>query len=296
MERIKLISDLSLGDHVVMLAAIESLHLQYPKQYITGVKIPQMELYKGHPAISPGPNGKDIKLHYPDVHKSNQVANSFLDGYCHYLGKELGVELQPQVNHSHLYLDEKEKKKFSGEKYWIVVSSHKMDFTTKCLSQKYLQEVVDHFIGKVKFVQPVKENDKNTINYPLNNVRIISKLNVRDMMSLVYNCEGVICQVTSWHHLAGSFEKPCICIGGNREPSSWVMQYPNQHYLHSAGCKLKCCLQKSCWKSRVIKLNNGSQQDMSLCENPCFYDNQWLASCILQIRPSTIIDTLERLI
>ncbi len=292
LERITIKSGLSLGDHIVMLMAIESLHIQFPKQYITATDIPQKDLYNNHPAISKSKVGDVIEMHYPLVHKSNQISNNFADGYCDYLGGQLGIPLKLQVNHAHLYLSEQEKNKYKGQKYWVIVCGGKNDFTAKHLSQGILQEVVDHFIGRINFVQPVKMEHTH---YPLQNVKMLSKLGIRDLLSLIYNCEGVICPVTAHQHIAGVFSKPCICIGGGREPVSWVQPYPAQHYIHSLGT-LSCCKEKACWKSRVIKLEDGDKQDNSLCEKPVFYKDQWIPTCLARIKAKEITSVIERIV
>ena len=291
MRRIILKSKLCIGDHLVMEMALRSLHIQFPKQYITAIDIPQKELFNNHPLISGSNTGDIIEMHYTQVNRSNQVANSFADGYCIYLGEQLGIDLKLQTNKPNVYLTDLEKKKYKElGKYWIIVCGGKMDYTAKHLPQGYLQKIVDHFIGDISFVQPIK---KEHMHYPLKNVRTISNMNTRDLLSLVFNCEGVICPVTSFQHIAGALEKKCICIGGGREPASWVQQYQYQHYLHSIGT-LSCC-KKGCWKSRVVKLGDNNKQDDSLCEKPVFLDEQWVPTCLARIKPEEIISLINRI-
>jgi ADP-heptose:LPS heptosyltransferase len=272
--------------------ALHSLHMQFPKQYITAIDIPQKDLFDFHPLISRSNSGDVIEMQYPLVHKSNQIANSFVAGYIDYLGQKLDIPLKLQVNKPHLYLNEEEKKKYKElGKYWVAVCGGKSDYITKILPHGHLQDVVNHFIGKIQFVQPIK---KEHIHYPLKNVKVISKLSTRDLLSLIYNSEGVVCPVTAHQHIAAAFDKPCICIGGGREPVSWVMQYKFQYYLHSVGT-LSCCKDKGCWKSRVIKINDNQKHDNSLCEFPTFYDDQWVSKCLTQIKPIEIISLMERI-
>jgi ADP-heptose:LPS heptosyltransferase len=292
MERITFKSELALGDHIVLLQVIESLHIQFPKKYITGLQIPQKELWRNHPAISAiSKEARIITTHYPLVQKSNQIANTFADAYANYIGEQLNIPLTIQNNHANLYLTDAEKKKYKNiGKYWVVVCGGKADFTAKHLPRGHLQKVVDHWVGRITFVQPIKLEH---IHYPLENVWKISDLNTRDLLSLVYNCEGVICPVTCFQHLAGAFGKPCICIGGGREPSTYIQPYPKQTYLHTVGM-LSCCKEKACWKSRVVKLNDGREQDQSLCDKPIYFADQHIPACLGRITGDEIINIMER--
>jgi len=277
--------------------AIQSLHYQFPNEYEIYVDIPQKEIFENNPFIknSPFESGEVIEMNYPLIHRSGRIAYCFAESYVQYIGEKLNIPLRLQCNKCDIFLTGEEQKKYSNFKpYWVVVCSSKQDYTTKCLSQGILNKVVDKLIGKVRFIQPVKV-DNSTDNYMLKNVKVISNLTIRDMFSLVYNSSGVICPVTCWHHIAGSFDKNCICIGGNREPLWWVQQYKHQHYLHTAGANLECC-NLPCWKSRIIKLGDNSDNDKSLCDNPIFYEDQWLPECLIKIKPETIVDTIERLL
>ena len=112
MRRLVLKSNLCFGDHCVMEMSLHSLHLQFPKEYITAVDIGQKDLFNNHPFISKSITGDVIEMHYNLVHKSNQIANSFADGYVNHLAEALDIPLKLQVNRPHLYLNETEKKKY----------------------------------------------------------------------------------------------------------------------------------------------------------------------------------------
>jgi hypothetical protein len=290
LKKIILKSGLCIGDHLIMGMAIQSLHYQLPKEYETYVDIPQKEIFENNPFIKNAPpfeSGEVIKMNYPLIHRSGRISYCFAESYVQYLGEKLNIPLRLQCNKCDLFLTDEEKNKYTNFKpYWIVVSGGKNDYTAKHLSQGILNEVIDNYSGYINFVQPVN----NDTHYILKNTKVISNMTIRDMFSLVYNSSGVICPVTSWQHIAGSFDKTCVCIAGAREPQWWIQPYKQQHLLHSVG-SLSCC-KDPCWKSKVLKEN---EKD-SYCVNPVFLSDQWIPQCIARIKSKEIISLMDRII
>jgi len=285
---INLKTELPPGDCLTLTAAIYSLHKQFPNLYKTSVETKHNEVFKNNPNISKKDETYvDIEANYPSVHRCNQVSSCFINGYTEDLATQLEIPLKLQTNRPHLYLTDEEKNKYQDEKpYWVIISGGKSDFTCKHLPQDYLQQVVNNQIHKTKFIQPIRSTD---INYPLENVKRLLNISLRETFSCIYNCEGCIGPVTLWQHIAAAFEKPYICVAGGREPATWI-QYPNQHTLHTIGT-MDCC-KEACWKSRVMPLMN-DKHDKSLCENPIFYEQQWVPKCLLKITPNQITNTME---
>jgi len=97
--------------------------------------------------------------------------------------------------------------------------------------------------------------------------------------------------ITFLQHLCAAFEKPYVALLGGREPVSWV-QYPLQTTLHTMG-KLSCCRTKACWRSRVVRLNDGGEQDSSLCEQPVTTFARPVGRCMAIIKPVEAIRAIE---
>ncbi|HZL37870.1 MAG TPA: hypothetical protein VFC78_21310 [Tepidisphaeraceae bacterium] len=91
--------------------------------------------------------------------------------------------------------------------------------------------------------------------------------------------------------LCAAFEKPYVALLGGREPVSWV-QYPLQTTLHTMG-KLSCCRTKACWRSRVVRLNDGCEQDASLCEQSVLQFSRPVGRCMAIIKPVEMIRAIE---
>src|SRR5665213_3767091 len=159
--RIILKCHLSPGDLCTLTAAIHSLHDACPGHYLTDVRTSCDELFLHNPRITRLAEGRaeSIELHYDLIHRCDSAPIPFLRGYCDDLGRRLGIALELSTNRPHIYLaeDEKQARPFAdlglpGE-YWLVNAGVKSDFTLKQWPVEYYQEVVDHFRGKVSFVQ-----------------------------------------------------------------------------------------------------------------------------------------------
>ncbi|RYF45454.1 MAG: ADP-heptose--LPS heptosyltransferase, partial [Cytophagaceae bacterium] len=188
-----------------------------------------------------------------------------------------------------------------GTRFWIIVAGGKMDFTAKWWDPARAQAVVNHFKGRLQFVQcgAVESTHQHT---SLNNViDLVGKTNLRQMVRLMYHSDGVICPVTMFMHLAAAVEtkaqrplnRPCIVIAGGREPAQWEA-YPHHAYLHTMGM-LPCCDNGGCWKSRVSPLGDGDEKDKSLCLRPIRRPNGViLPQCLEMIRVNDVIQSMEK--
>ncbi|GMV98626.1 MAG: hypothetical protein AMXMBFR83_29750 [Phycisphaerae bacterium] len=82
-----------------------------------------------------------------------------------------------------------------------------------------------------------------------------------------------------------------MALLGGREPVTWT-QYPLQTTLHTLG-KLPCCRTRSCWRSRAVALNDGSDKHGSLCEFPVLGMERPVGKCMALIKPAEVIRAIE---
>jgi hypothetical protein len=298
--QIVLQTHLSPGDICTLTAAIESLHISYPGQFITDVRTSCDELFHHNPRITKLADGAGelIEMHYTDlINCSDAVPHAFIRGYCLDLGKKLGVPLELCTNRPHLFLsyDERSINPIGSHtaagpaQYWILTAGIKRDFTLKQWPVEYYQEVVDHFRGKIQFVQiGSAEHDHPTLDGVIN---LVGQTNTRELIRLVYHAQGGLGPITFLQHLCAAFEKPYMALLGGREPVTWT-QYPLQTTFHTLG-KLPCCRTKACWRSRVIRLNDGSEQDASLCDSPVMNLQRPVGKCMTIIKSSEVIRAIE---
>jgi len=153
--------------------------------------------------------------------------------------------------------------------FWIIVAGGKRDYTIKWWDHARWQRVVDHFQGRILFVQVGEERH---VHAPLRGVLDLrGKTKLRQLVRLVYHAQGVVCPVTLLMHLAAAVEvkggrpknRPCVVVNGGREPVHWEA-YPHHQFVHTIGA-LPCCEHGGCWKSRTVPLGDGDKKDESLC-------------------------------
>ena len=154
--------------------------------------------------------------------------------------------------------------------YWIIAAGGKTDITIKWWATERWQAVVDHFRGRILFVQIGANGDHHP---PLRSVLDLrGKTDVRQLVRLVHHSAGVLCPVTGVMHLAAAVpvregrppNRACVVVAGGREPAQWEA-YPHHQFLHTLGA-LKCCDNGGCWKSRTVPLHDGdTARDKSLC-------------------------------
>lgn len=270
----------------MLTAAVRDLHRAAPGRFITDIRTPHPSLWENNRYLTPlGEREADVvECHYPLIHRANSGPWHFIHGFQQYLNEQLGVRMQPTEfkGDIHLSLSEKAKKSQVEESlgcpvpFWIVVSGGKHDFTAKWWDPARMQAVVDHFRGRVLFVQVGEAAHHHPALHGVLDLR--GKTTLRQFVVLMYHAQGVICPVTLAMHLAAAVEtrrrcaayprgmpkqRPCVVIAGGREPAQWEA-YPFHQYIHTIGA-LDCCATGGCWKSRVVALRDGDEKDRSLC-------------------------------
>lgn len=278
-------TDQFLGDVVAMTAAVWSLHRSHPGEYTTAVDSRWPEVFTHNPDVVPVTSDSvEVRMHYPAIHRANQRGIHFMQGWCEFLGMALGTNVPLLTNRPHIYFMELQP---PVEDFWLVCSGGKRDMTNKRWG--CYQEVVYQLKGKVSFVQVGAEED----DHPRLNGAIdaVGKTSLRELFDYARRARGILCGVSLLMHLAAALEKPCVCIAGGREPVQWNT-YPRQQLVHTVGA-LSCCRSGGCWKSRVVKLNDGAEQDKSLCENPTL-DDEPVGKCMALIRPAEVTELVLR--
>jgi ADP-heptose:LPS heptosyltransferase len=312
-EKICLRSGLSLGDIVNLTATLESLHRQFPGKYETAISSTCDAIWQHNPSVTHIvpfqvkeedtvlPEGyRLVNCHYPTVNQSNQRSVTFFDGYRDHLAKTLNIPLEMQVNRPYIYLSEEEKSWVSmieehftkcKTRFWLVSAGSKNDYTVK--QWPYYQQVVDHFSGRVQFVQIGQSRD---MHVPLKGViNLIDQTDVRQLIRLVSHAEGGFGPITALAHLCAAFNKAYVCIGGGREPAMWMNNHHTTHLLHAG--PMRCMGQHGCWLSRVVPLNDGDKKDQELCRNPVFVNHPYpVAKCMSLITPQEVCLTIDRIL
>jgi ADP-heptose:LPS heptosyltransferase len=238
------------GDVLMLTAAVRDLHRAYPGRFRTAVESSCPELWFHNPNVVTqnrlGTPDRLIRCEYPLVHESNRRPFHFLHGFVQDLEKKLDLRIPVTEFKGDVHLSDEERRVPSsagavgwGGKYWIVVAGGKFDFTTKWWNPDWFQEVIDHFQGRIRFVQCGESSHRHP---PLRHVLdLVGQTTLREFIRLVYWADGVICPVTFAMHLAAAVPgrasarlKPCIVIAGGREPPHWET-YPAISFCTRSG-------------------------------------------------------------
>ena len=234
-ERLILKCFLSPGDIVMLTAAVRDLHQAHPGLYITDVRTSAPQLWENNPLITPldenDPTVRTIDMHYPLIHQSNTRPYHFIHGFVQYLEEHFDVRIPVTEFKGDIDLSEEEKSWMSqveetgfGGRFWIVMAGGKYDFTAKWWNPQFYQQVVDHFVGRIQFVQC---GERDHWHLPLKNViNLVGETDIRQFVRLMHHADGVLCPVTFAMHLAAAVEaKP----GRPRtEPVSWLLAAASQ--------------------------------------------------------------------
>jgi ADP-heptose:LPS heptosyltransferase len=306
-QKIILRNFLSPGDIVMLTAAVRDLHAAYPQRFVTDVRTPCPAIWENNPHVTPlaenDPDVRRIDCHYPLLQCSNHAPDHFIHGFIEYLNEQLDLAIRPTAFRGDIHLAPAEKRWMSQVQeitrdpvpFWIVVAGGKRDYTTKLWDPQRYQEVVDHFAGRVLFVQVGEAGHDHP---PLRGVLDLrGKTDLRQLIRLVYHAQGVLCPVTLHMHLAAAVEvrpgmpknRACVVIAGGREPPHWEA-YPHHQFLHRAGA-LACCDDGGCWKSRVVALGDGDEKDR--LEHRCVDVVGSLPRCMDLIAASDAVRAIE---
>jgi ADP-heptose:LPS heptosyltransferase len=283
LEPVKLLlrNNLSPGDVVMLTAAVRDLHRTFPGRFVTDVRTTSMPLWEGNPHLTPltedDPEVRQVECHYPLINTCNEGTHHFIHGFMQHLGEELGLRIEPGPFKGDIHLAPIERQWMSqvqeiiGEEipFWIIVAGGKQDFTIKWWDAARWQQVVDHFQGRILFVQVGEGGHVHPALRGVLDLR--GQTDLRQLVRLVYHAQGVVCPVTLLMHLAAAVEgkdgrpknRPCVVVAGGREPAHWEA-YPHHQFIHTNGA-LQCCEQGGCWRARTVPLGDGDEKDQSLC-------------------------------
>lgn len=260
------------GDIVMLTAAVRDLHRCHPGEFLTDVHTSCPGLWENNPYLTPlsedDPDVEVVDCHYPLINRSNTAPIHFLHAFPAYLNEQLGLRIRVTEFKGDIHLAEHEKTGDFGP-FWLFVSGGKFDYTTKWWDPARYQQVVDHFRGRIQFVQV---GERGHHHPPIDGaIDLRGETTLRQLVRLMYHAQGALSPVSLLMHLAAAVEtpegmpqnRPCVVIAGGREPPHFTM-YPHHQFIHTVGA-LRCCDQGGCWKTRTQPLGDGDYKDDELC-------------------------------
>lgn len=302
------------GDIVVLTALIRDLHRLYPGEFLTGVEVSKGAegIFDHNPDISPKAMFKRTEkfvAKYPLIHKSNQSGKHFLWGFVEYFNTKFGKDVKLTEFRPALYVSEHERaQRPFADPYWVFLCGGKKDFTTKLWPQSYWQQLIDMTRDRINWVQCGTPGHYKHIPKQGIYANMIGKTGLRQFITTIYHAEGVVCYMTAAMHIAAAFNKPCVVIGGGREPWWWEAyneenrikqmrfgtpdweppsddDFVPHKFLHTIG-KLNCCQSHGCWKSKVENRKGSS------CRNIEIIDGSRTPKCKVMITPEMVAEAI----
>jgi ADP-heptose:LPS heptosyltransferase len=302
-QRLILKNFLSPGDIVMLTAALRDLHRCYPGVFETDVRTPYPELWENNPYLTPLaetlPEVMCLDCQYPLINECNVLPYHFIQGFIDCLNAKLNLNIRATEYKGDIHLSVEEKNWFSqvyeytgtSLPFWLIVAGGKPDITVKWWAAERYQEVVNHFRGKIQFVQVgLAEHCHPRLEGVID---LRGRTDLRQLIRLVYHADGVLCPVTSLMHLAAAVEvkvgmpqnRPCVVVAGGREPAHWEA-YPHHQFIHTNGA-LACCAHGGCWKTTMGLSPEGRGSDV--CTD--MVDN--LPHCMDLITAREVIERIE---
>jgi hypothetical protein len=291
----------------MLTAAVRDLHVRYPGRFVTDARTACPDLWENNPWITSlpedDPEVEQIDCSYPLINRCNRTPYHCLHGFIEFLNQRLGLEIKPTAFKGDIHLSEREKVWYSqvhevtrhDTPFWIVAAGGKYDLTIKWWQTERYQEVIDHFKGKLLFVQVGQRGHHHPKLDGVIDLR--GKTSLRQLVRLVYHSRGVLCGVTGLMHLAAAVEtkrgrpsnRPCVVVAGGREPAHWEA-YPDHQFISTNGA-LPCCAGGGCWKDRTEPLRDGDRRDRR--NNRCVDVVDGLPHCMEMITASEVIRRIE---
>jgi ADP-heptose:LPS heptosyltransferase len=307
MQKLILKCGFTVGDVVMLTAAVRDLHHWYPGKYRTDVRTLCPDLWENNPHITAlsddDSEANAIECTYPLINQSNQTPYHCLHGFVEFFNRRLGLDIRPTAFKGDVHLSGQEKAwhsqvhEVTGRDipFWIVAAGGKYDLTIKWWQSDRYQEVVNHFRGLVQFVQVGERGHHHPRLDGVIDLR--GQTTLRELVRLVYHSQGVLCSVTALMHLAAAVEtkrgqppnRPCVVIAGGREPTHWEA-YPHHQFIHTMSA-LPCCSNGGCWRDRTVRLRDGDKRDR--LQNLCVDVVDGLPHCMHMIKPQDVIRRME---
>jgi FkbM family methyltransferase len=294
----------------MLTAAVRDLHMAHRGEFETDVRTSVDAIWQHNPNITPlnegDPSVQSIDMHYPLIHESNQRPYHFIHGYPQFLEQQLGLKIPVTRFCGDIHLSPEERQAPPPgaelgvpEHFWIVIAGGKYDFTAKWWNPESSQAVVDHFEGKIQFVQC---GEAGHWHPPLERVvNLVGKTDTRQFIRLMHHADGVLCPVTFAMHLAAAVEtkpgrprhRPCVVVAGGREPAHWEA-YSHHQFISTVGA-LPCCADGGCWKSRCQTVSDGDPKDHhDVCLNPVQVRSDLrIPRCMELVTPQQVIERIE---
>ena len=296
----------TVGQELLLTAAIRDLHRSLPGMFRTDVRSSFPDLWLNNPFLVPlQENDSVVCIECQNVlsQNCNELPVHSVLAYANNLSERLRINIRPTAFKPDLYLSADEKANPSPvitlaqwtRPYWVLNAGSTHRETIKQWDISRYQQIVDHFQGRIQFVQVGLAEDLHpTIDRVID---LRGKTTLRELIRVMYHAAGVLTSPGLISHLAAAIEtkdqspRSCIVIGGGREPAHWNA-YPGQRYLSTVGL-FPCCQNGGCWRSRTVPLGDGQTEDAR--DRLCVNVSNGTPVCLEAITVAEVVSHIEQL-
>ena len=254
---------------------------------------------------------KCLKFEMPLINQCNQNGLHVVDCLREDMQDKTGLRIKPGPRRADIHLSADERADLSlwrnngiplDRPYWILNAGYKDDTPCKHWGTVNFQHVVELTAGKVVWVQ-IGGGEKTHSHAPIPGaIDMRGKTTHRQFALLMFRAAGCLTGISYAMHMAtiqwdghGDRPRPCVVIGGGREPMSFTL-YPNHHW-HTAVGTLDCCRAGGCWNNARVK---GDEKDRRPCRHPVAPQGDRLGEtvgqCMASISPFAVRDTIMSLL
>lgn len=282
----------------MLTSALRDLHAAHPGQFFTNVISSCPEIFEHNPNVRPvGDEGELIHCSY-DPAELAHTGLHFVHAFRLNLERQLGVSIPQGPLHGDIHLSHEEISEpcpIAGP-FWLINAGVKSDYTAKQWAASRYQAVIDHFRGRLQFVQVGAVKHLHPVLRGV--IDLCGKTTLRELIRLVHHADGCVSGVSLLPHLAaavavreGKPARSCVVVAGAREPKSWEA-YANHRFLSNVG-SLPCCAIRACWKSRTVALHDGLVHDNKLCLMPIeTRSGQFIPACMNAISSDMVCEAV----
>jgi FkbM family methyltransferase len=285
---IRLRSPYTLGDVVVLTAAVRDLHRAHPRAFRISVETSAREIWENNPHVAEaGPLDRVIDLGGVTLDRSGATGRHYVHAYLDLINRRLGTSARITEIKGDIHLSRRELRWHSdvwtlcGREipFWLISCGGKLDIPLKWWDAKQAQQVVDALRGRIQFVQVGNWGCEHPRLEGAIDLR--GKTNLRDLIHLMHYADGALCGVTSLMHLAAAVPtehggaRAAVIVGGAREPASWEA-YPGHEHIGTED-RVPC---GHCWRSKLAD-----------CEDV----REGIPLCLREISSEEIVGRIERL-
>ena len=284
--RILLATHDHLGDSVILTAGLHDAKKEFPDI--------EFDYEGNYGAVFE--NNPDI-THFSRAEKFHRVFIGYNGGertgekgnMCEGMANTLAVELEKLTEKYFeicssapcLYLTDEEKTRdFGIRKPYCIINSNSQD-RSEVKAYPHYQQIIDILREKGVTSVLIGGDAKRDITEELTGcVDLRMKTSIRDLFSLVWQCDGVISPASGVIHIAAAFGRKSLCITGAREPMK-LTDYPNCMHATSECGQYNSGI--GCMKFHLYRDRHGCQHIM--CKNGKLYPK-----CMGDVPPSVVCD------